>query len=93
MLRQLISKWGIMSIEMRDAFSNDDSIIYQDGAADYIGNDDIPKIPEIINGADFDLQADPETGEVIEDNADNSDSAPDNKADSENVQQVTMGDL
>lgn len=40
MLRQLISKWGIMSIEMRKAFENDDSTINQDGTADYVGGDE-----------------------------------------------------
>ncbi len=36
MLRQIISKWGVMSIEMRTAFENDDSVINEDGSAEYV---------------------------------------------------------
>ena len=35
MLRQLISKWGIMSIEMQDVFSKDMAVLNSDGTADY----------------------------------------------------------
>lgn len=37
-LRQLISKWGIMSIEMRDAFTKDMAVIKEDGTCDYVDN-------------------------------------------------------
>ena len=33
MLRQIISKWGILSVEMRQAFESDDAIIGTDGVA------------------------------------------------------------
>lgn len=33
MLRQLLSKWGILSVEMRQAFESDDAIIATDGSA------------------------------------------------------------
>lgn len=36
MLRQLISKWGIMSIEMQQAYESDDAIIREDGTAQYV---------------------------------------------------------
>jgi len=36
MLRQLISKWGIMSIDMQTAISNDMGVIREDGSVDYI---------------------------------------------------------
>lgn len=39
MLRQLISKWGIMSIEMQRAFENDMAAIQEDGTPYYIEND------------------------------------------------------
>lgn len=32
MLRQLISKWGIMSIEMRDVITKDDCILRENNA-------------------------------------------------------------
>lgn len=40
MLRQLISKWGIMSIEMQEAFDKDMAEIKEDGTYNYIENDE-----------------------------------------------------
>lgn len=40
MLRQLISKWGIMSIDMRAAFDGDMAVINEDGTKEYVENDD-----------------------------------------------------
>lgn len=40
MLRQLISKWGIMSIDMQTAINNDMGIINEDGSVDYVDNSD-----------------------------------------------------
>lgn len=40
MLRQLISKWGIMSIDMQMAFDGDMAVINEDGTKDYVENDD-----------------------------------------------------
>lgn len=63
MLRQLISKWGIMSIEMRQAFEGDDAVIGADGAPEYVcGDDPAPAEPE----AAPDIIVDEDTGEVIE---------------------------
>lgn len=36
MIRQIISKWGIMSIEMQSAFENDMSIVHEDGTVEYV---------------------------------------------------------
>lgn len=36
MLRQLISKWGVMSIEMQQAYEADQAIIHEDGKAEYV---------------------------------------------------------
>ncbi|MBP3607039.1 MAG: recombinase RecT [Treponema sp.] len=38
MLRQLISKWGIMSVEMQKAFEGDMGVIGNNGEVDYIDN-------------------------------------------------------
>ena len=38
MLRQLISKWGIMSIDMQNAFDKDMAVIHEDGTAEYFDN-------------------------------------------------------
>jgi len=40
MLRQLISKWGIMSIEMQMAMDGDMTVINEDGTKTYVENDD-----------------------------------------------------
>lgn len=40
MLRQLISKWGIMSIDMQAAFDGDMAVINEDGTKEYVENDD-----------------------------------------------------
>lgn len=40
MLRQLISKWGIMSIEMASAMDADMAVINEDGTKTYVENDD-----------------------------------------------------
>lgn len=44
MLRQLISKWGIMSIDMASAIDADMAVINDDGTKDYVVND-----PDVID--------------------------------------------
>lgn len=39
MLRQLISKWGIMSTEMQEAYVKDQAVIDEKGNVDYVDND------------------------------------------------------
>lgn len=56
MLRQLISKWGIMSIELQTAMEKDMATINEDGTVDYVDNSTDAEP----------LQANPETGEVID---------------------------
>ena len=48
MLRQLVSKWGIMSIEMQSAIDADMAVINDDGTKDYVDNlpDEQPEIIE-----------------------------------------------
>ena len=53
MLRQLISKWGIMSIEMEKAVTNDMAVINEQGEAEYV--ETVPETGEVI-----------ETEEVVE---------------------------
>jgi recombination protein RecT len=40
LLRQLISKWGIMSIEMQNAFEGDMAVINEDGTKNYVETED-----------------------------------------------------
>lgn len=46
MLRQLISKWGIMSIDMQRAIEGDMSVISENGAPVYVDNDPEQEAPE-----------------------------------------------
>lgn len=45
MLRQLISKWGIMSTELQMAMENDMAAIRDDGTPEYVDNDIAPNEP------------------------------------------------
>ena len=38
LIRQLIGKWGIMSVEMQQAYEKDMAVIEEDGTARYIDN-------------------------------------------------------
>ena len=49
MLRQLISKWGIMSIDMQEALTKDMSVVKEDGTYDYIDNQISVPTEEKIN--------------------------------------------
>lgn len=40
MLRQLLSKWGVMSVELQKAFESDMSVLDQNGKPDYVDNAD-----------------------------------------------------
>ena len=41
MLRQIISKWGIMSIDLQTALDNDMAVIRQDGTAEHVENETV----------------------------------------------------
>ena len=45
MLRQLISKWGIMSIDMQEALTKDMSVVKEDGTYDYVDNQTVMEVP------------------------------------------------
>jgi recombination protein RecT len=62
MLRQLISKWGIMSIELQTAIDKDMGAIHEDGSVDYVDNS-VDFEPD--NGT-VTAKVDQSTGEVIE---------------------------
>ena len=64
MLRQLISKWGIMSIDMQQAIDADMGVIHDDGTVDYVDNQ--PTDSNII-------EADAEVVDVAEEPAENND--------------------
>lgn len=56
MLRQLISKWGIMSIDMRQAVEADDAVIGQDLSPEYVAEAQEEAPPAVDNS----------TGEVLD---------------------------
>ena len=51
MLRQLISKWGIMSIEMQTAFEGDMAVINEDGSTSYVETEEFETV-EVIDKAE-----------------------------------------
>lgn len=58
MLRQLLSKWGVMSLEMQKAYSADGGVISADGSVDYVDS------PENFDQPDF-ADAAPQNAEPI----------------------------
>lgn len=54
MLRQLISKWGPMSIEMQEAFDADMAVIHEDGSKSYVDveRDDLAEMQEESRAAE-----------------------------------------
>ena len=46
MLRQLLSKWGMMSLEMQKAYEADGGVLNQDGTIDYVDSVDAAPMPE-----------------------------------------------
>lgn len=51
MLRQLISKWGIMSIDLQTAVDKDMAVIREDGTAEYVDND--PGDVDVVSDQDL----------------------------------------
>ena len=45
MLRQLISKWGIMSVELQKAYASDMAVIKDNNEVEYVDNEDITQEP------------------------------------------------
>ena len=62
MLRQLISKWGIMSIDLQNAIDKDMGTIHEDGTVDYVDNS-VDYAPD--NGP-APINVDQGTSEVVE---------------------------
>lgn len=54
MLRQLISKWGIMSVDMQNAYESDMAYIKEDGSKEYLDNEsfEIQEQPREVKGLD-----------------------------------------
>ena len=63
MLRQLISKWGIMSIEMQSAIDADMAVINEDGSNDYVEDDDSVIDMEPADQEEEDVPVEPAHGQ------------------------------
>jgi recombination protein RecT len=46
MLRQLLSKWGVMSLEMQKAYDADGGVVNENGSIDYVDSPDAAPMPE-----------------------------------------------
>ena len=61
MLRQLISKWGIMSIELQSAYVNDMAFKDEKGQVNYIENEaDIESVTPVVVENEAEPEATPE---------------------------------
>lgn len=68
MLRQLISKWGIMSIDMQKAMEQDMSAINTDGTFEYVDNEQIEEpVLDTATNDPFAIIDDPNGGEPLPD--------------------------
>jgi recombination protein RecT len=89
LLRQLISKWGLMSAELVTAFSGDSHVI-KDGGPDYFSGDDIPVLEDGMNSA---VNAAEHYGSDETDEAEAPDESPDQPAPSTEEKPLSMDDL
>ncbi len=65
MLRQLISKWGIMSIDMQEALTKDMAVVKEDGTYDYIDNQPVASVSSVNETSNNNLDNVPETNQNI----------------------------
>lgn len=47
LLRQILSKWGIMSTELMSAIESDEAVINEDGSKTYVDNEEVIDVPEV----------------------------------------------
>lgn len=66
MLRQLISKWGIMSIDLQTAIDKDMAVIQEDGSVEYVENDSVESEENIVSDQEFQEVENTKKDEVIE---------------------------
>ena len=66
MLRQLLSKWGIMSVDMQMAYEADDHVISNNLAPEYIEPDEPPALPDSIEDTtESDTEKEPVDGATL----------------------------
>ena len=65
MLRQLIGKWGVMSIDMMTAMDSDMTVLHEDGTRDYVEVDDEAAAPTIIEAEVVEVKYNTETVQAV----------------------------
>lgn len=73
-IRQLLSKWGIMSVELTEAYAKDQAEIKSDGSYDYIDSKEfesanVEEVKETQEEKTASVKVNAESGEVIEEKA------------------------
>ena len=58
MLRQLLSKWGIMSTELMSAIDSDEAVINEDGTKNYVETEEVIDVPQPEPAAEPEAPAD-----------------------------------
>ena len=64
MLRQLLSKWGMMSLEMQKAYEADGGVVNQDGTIDYV--DSVDAEPQSQQSQNNPVSVESVANEVVE---------------------------
>ena len=64
-IRQLLSKWGIMSVEMQEAYVKDQATIEADGSYDYVDANTV-EAQQVESTATIEPDVEEETGEIKE---------------------------
>ncbi|WP_124067410.1 recombinase RecT [Clostridium sp. E02] len=71
MIRQLISKWGIMSIEMSDAYERDMAVINENGTPQYVDNENSDQLENDLgqaNTVDFEEVSETGSNDIVQEN-------------------------
>lgn len=69
LIRQIISKWGVMSVDMQTAYERDMSVEDANGNPNYVDNkpDDVPQAPEVFTNAEvIDVEIVAEANDVFQ---------------------------
>lgn len=64
-LRQLLSKWGIMSVEMQEAYVKDQATMETDGTYNYVDANTV-EVQQVNETGSIEPEVEPETGEIKE---------------------------
>lgn len=83
MLRQIISKWGIMSIDLQTALDKDMAVIQQDGSAEYVETE----TEDVVTDQDY-KEIQPEANEAV---AEKTESIPQSEGEQMSMEDAFFG--